>query len=252
MEKLTIAVGFSFSIQFTMQQIRLVFIIIFSFVTFTGFLSAAAQAQNHPSFVSLQSGLSIPFGGYSSTKLEEGSFTQTGFNATAEGAWFFSKHFGAGLSAGLNLHPVDVSALGRAQVNNEPFLTDVTIRSEPYRVITVMPGLFVGFQLSEKWFINGKLLAGMLHGKTPYQLYKPDYYLLPDEWEEITSSTDYKFSWQAGFTIHYQVTSCIAISLNSSILYDELQFTFQTAQGSRTDNRKIGMINLMPGINIIL
>lgn len=217
-----------------------------------GIFAKNAIAQDHPSYISLQSGVSLPFGGYSSTTLDEGSFTQTGFNVTIEGAWFFSRHFGTGISAGLNLHPVDVSALGRAQVNNEPFLTDVIIRSEPYRIITVMPGIFAGFQFSEQWQFNGKIVAGLLHGKTPYQLYKPNYYLLPDEWKEITSTRDYKFSWQAGVSIVYQISSCVGISLNGSILYDELQFTFQTVRGSRTDNRPIGMINLMAGLNIIL
>jgi hypothetical protein len=200
----------------------------------------------------LQSGISIPFGGYNATKLYEGSFTQTGFNATFEGAWFFSKQFGAGLSAGLNLHPVDVSALGRAHINADLFLTDVTIRSEPFRIITIMPGLFAGFQLSEKLFINAKILSGLLYGRTPYQLYKPDYYLLPDDWIDITSSTDYKLSWQIGTSILYQLSSCIGISLNAGMVYDQMEFTFQTVNGSRTDVRKIGMINLMPGININL
>lgn len=233
-----------------MQLTRKLVLLPWILFVITGIAANTVTGQSHPAYVSLQSGVSIPIGGYSGTTLDESSFTQTGFNTTFEGAWFFSGHFGAGLSAGLNLHPVDVSALGRAQVNNEPFLTDVIIRSEPYRIITVMPGLFAGFRLSEKWFVSGKFLAGLLYGKTPYQLYKPDYYLLPDEWEEITSDTDYKFSWQAGASVLYQLSACIGISINAGLVYDELQFTFQTARGTRTDTRKIGMINLMPGINI--
>lgn len=252
MEKLTYAVGFSFTKQTSMQGKSKIIIIILIFFSLTGYVPLTSHGQNHPSFVSLQSGVSIPFGGYKSTVLYEGSFTQPGFNVTFEGAWFFSKHFGAGLSAGLNLHPVDVSALGRAHLNTNLFLIDLTIRSEPFRIITVMPGLFAGFQLSEKLFFNAKIFSGLLYGKTPYQLYKPEYYLLPDDWMEITSSRDYKISWQIGTSLLYKLSPCIGISLNAGLVSDQLQFTFNTAQGSRTDKRKIGIVNVMPGINIML
>lgn len=212
----------------------------------------ATCQQEAESFVAIQSGVSIPFGGYRSAVLFEGSFTQPGFTVSTDGAWFFSRHFGAGISASLNLHPVDVVALGRAQVNYDPFLSDVTIRSEAFRIITVMPGIYAGFRPFEKWSFTGKINAGFLQGKTPYQLYKPDYYLIADNWNEVTSATDSKFSWMAGIRIAYAVSPCIGISLNSDVLYDKLKFNFRTALNTRTDERVIAMVNLLLGIDIKL
>lgn len=215
----------------------------------TAQISSAQQIQ---SFVALRSGVSFPFGDYKAANLDKGSFTQAGFNISAEGAWYFSKNIGAGISAGLNLHPVDVASLGREQVNREPFLTDVVIRSEPYWIITVMPALFAGYRFADKLEVNGKLGAGLLSGRTPYQLYKPDYFLLPDDWVEVTSDKDHKFSWQAGLGIAWEISSCVGLSLRSDVLYDTLDFTFKTASGKRTDKRRIAMINIVAGFNIYM
>ena len=212
----------------------------------------AAPAQDLPSFVGVRSGISFPVGDYSATDLERGSFTRPGFNVTAEGAWYFSKYLGAGLSAGFHLHPVDVASLGRAQVNREPFLTDVVIRSEPYRVITIMPAIFGGYRITQNIALNGKIGAGLLYAQTPYQLYKPDYYLLPDDWEEITSASDQKLSWQAGIGITWKISSCLGLTLQSDVMYDTLEFTFNTASGPRTDKRQIALINLLAGVNLYL
>lgn len=207
-------------------------------------------AQAMLSFAGVRSGVSFPVGDYGTKNLDGGSFTQPGFNVTAEGAWYFSKYFGAGLSIGLNLHPVDVASLGRAQVNREPFLTDVVIRSEPYRVLTVMPTIYGGYRIAQNITLNGKIGAGLLYAQTPYQLYKPDYYLLPDEWEEITSASDQKLSWQAGLGVTWEVSPCMALTLQSDVMYDKLEFTFNTTSGTRTDKRQISIINLSAGFNI--
>ncbi len=103
-------------------------------------LTLNIYAQEKKSFIAIRGGASIPFGKYHSTSLEEGSFTQTGFNVSLEGAWFFLPKFGVGASTGINLHPVDVSALGWEVVQNDPFMEDVYIRSDPYQIITAMGG----------------------------------------------------------------------------------------------------------------
>lgn len=209
-----------------------------------------ASAQDLKSFFGVRSGISFPVGDYSATDLERGSFAQPGFNVNAEGAWYFSKYLGAGFTAGLNLHPVDVASLGRAQVNREPFLTDVVIRSEAYRVINLMPAIYGACRITGNFTVNGKIGAGLLYAQTPYQLYKPDYYLLPDKWEEVTSASDQKFSWQAGIGITWKISSCLGLTLQSDVMYDMLEFTFNTASGPRTDKRQIAMINLLAGFNI--
>jgi len=210
------------------------------------------KAQEKPSFVGIRSGVSIPFGKYQATTPGEGSFTLAGFNVTAEGAWFFKPKFGIGASAGLNYHPVDVSSLGWEKVQEDPFLQDVTIRSEPYRIITAMAGIFTQLPVKGKLLFTGKLLGGLLYGITPYQLYKPEYFQTGPEYYEITSSKDYKFSWQAGIGFRYDISPCFGIALDSEIFYDKLVFGFNTSTGTRYDMHIISFINTTLGVRFNL
>ncbi len=215
-------------------------------------LVLSATAQDKPSFVGLRSGVSIPFGNFAATDLDEGSFAQAGFNATIDGAWFFKPKFGLGGAVGLNLLPVDVASLGRARVDKDPFLSSVVIRSEPWKIITAMIGPHFQLPISAKFSFSAKLLGGLLYGKTPYQLYKPDYYLLPDDWAEITPSTDMKFSWQGGLGIVYKLSSCINLALDGDIFYDKLTFGFNSSSGYYTNTKTIALINTTLGIRISL
>jgi len=210
------------------------------------------NAQEKPSFAGIRSGVSIPFGEYQRTTLDGGSFTQPGVNLTVEGAWFFKPRIGIGASVALNLHPVNVSALGRAKVNDDPFLLDVFIRSDPYLIITSMMGPYAQFPIGNKLSVTGKLLAGLLYGKTPHQLYQPDFYGVSVPYYEITSSQDWKFSWQAGAGLRYEVSPCVGLVIDSDLFYDELAFGFYDASGLRTDHKKIAFVNITAGIRLNL
>ncbi len=198
----------------------------------------------------LSSGTSIPFGKYSSTEYGEGSFTQPGLAISGDFSWFFSSKFGIFLRGSYLLHPIDVSALGLARVNKDPFLSNVIIRSEPYKILTIMPGVGTKLKLSEKWNFNAGVMAGYLWGQTPYQLHKPDYYLLPDDWEEITSARDSKFSWKIAAGIEYELLSCVGFFADAELLNDTLKFDFITSTGTRTDEKHIAVVNLKLGFRI--
>ena len=210
------------------------------------------MAQDKPSFVGIRSGVSIPFGKYHATTLDGGSFTLAGFNVSAEGAWFFKPKFGIGASVGLNFHPVDVYRLGWEKVQADPFLQDVYIRSDPYKIITAMAGFYTQLPIKGKFWFTGKLLGGLLYGKTPYQLYKPEYFLTGPEYYEITSSKDYKFSWQAGIGFRYDITPCFGLVIDSEIFYDKLIFGFNTSSGIRYDEHIISFINTTLGVRFDL
>jgi hypothetical protein len=115
-----------------------------------------------------------------------------------------------------------------------------------------MVGPYFQIPLSERFSFSSKLLGGLLYGKTPYQLYKPDYYLLPDDWAEITPSTDMKFSWQGGLGLVYKLSSCIDLALDADFFYDKLTFGFNSSTGYYTDERTIAIINIALGIRIKL
>jgi hypothetical protein len=211
--------------------------------------SVCAQ-ENSRLWAGIRSGVSLPLGAYRQSPDENGGFATTGFTVMAEAAWFFSKHLGAGLSASYNLHTVDVAALGRFRMNHDPFLSNIIIRSDPYLMVTAMPGLYFRYPISQRFTAKADVHAGLLYGRTPYQLFKPDYYLLPDTWQEKTSAQDYKFSWMAGASLQYQASPCIALVVAADVCADQLQFNFVTGSGKRTDTLKMAFVNLSAGIYI--
>ena len=226
--------------------------IIFTTAIWLLFFLQVVQSQEKKSFVGINAGYSVPIGKFSSTNLEDGSFALNGFTAGLEGAWFFKPRLGVGGSAGLNLNPVYVSALGWAKVVEDPFLQDVTIRSDPYLTVTAMAGVYTVQPIYRNFYFTGKLLGGLLYGKTPYQLYKPQYFIVGPPYYEITSAKDWKFSWKAGAGIQYNVSPYISLLGEAVLLYDKLSFNFQTASGIREDIHTISMINFILGVRIIL
>lgn len=230
------------------MKLRTAFIL--STFLFLSFWNQKLFAGEKQAFAGISAGFSIPYGNFRATVLPEGSFALTGLNVNAEGAWFFIPKLGVGAAAGFNLNPVYVSALGWAKVVNDPFLNDVTIRSDPYLTITAMVGLYTKLPVYKKFSFSGKLLGGLLFGQTPYQLYKPEYFMVGPPYYEITSARDWKFSWQAGAGIVYDISPCVGLILEGVIMYDKLSFNFLTGSGTRTDVHTIALINTTLGIRI--
>jgi hypothetical protein len=211
-----------------------------------------SPAQKNPSFIAVRGGASIPFAEYHLKKLDKGSFTTTGFNVSFEGSWLFKPPFGIGAAAGLNLHPVDVGMLGWEKVKSDPFLDDTYIQSDPYQVMTAMAGIYFQKSVWKKFSITGKLLGGLMWGKTPYQLNKSQYYGVGLIYEEITPANDYKFSWQAGTGIRYDISPCFGLALDAEFFYDKFRFDFDSQSGSYTINKMIAFINTTFGVRFNL
>lgn len=212
-------------------------------VLLTFVISGSLLAQEKDSFVGLLGGASFPVGKYAAKNLDDGSFTMPGFTVGIEGAWFFKPWLGVGGQFGLNFHPVDVSSLGYEKVKNDPFLQDVTIRSDPYQIITGTIGLFSQWNFWKKLSLQGKILGGMMWAKTPYQLYKPEYFLVGPEYFEITSSKDWNLAITAGAGIQIDVSSCIAFRIDADYTYSKMVFGFRTASQTRYEYRTISFIN---------
>jgi hypothetical protein len=219
--------------------------------TFLMLMVLALDAQQKPSFIGLQAGSSFPVGKFKAKELPDGGFTLTGFSTSIEGAWFFKPWLGAGGSAGLHLHPVDVSALGYEKVIADPFMNDVYIRSDPYRSYTLYGGLFFLVPLVQRLSFTAKALGGMIFSQSPYQLYRADYELIGEKWFEITSAGDFDGSFLAGAGLKYELKNCIGFSLNSEFTYNTMDFNFELSDGSiRTDKKVVAFVNLVLGIYI--
>ncbi len=215
-------------------------------------VSTSGISQQKNSFFSVGSGVSIPVGTYGGTTYDESCFTTTGINLNLEGAWYFLPYLGIGAQVGYNLHPVDVRALGYARVQNDPFLLDVSTRSEAYQMITVGIGPYASLNIWKDLSLHGKVLAGMIFGKTPYQIFEPEYYLTGPRYEVKTSAQDYSFIVIPGIGFQYKVSPCIGLKLDSEFYYREMIYGFSTGSGTRNDYRPTSFINVTLGMVVIL
>jgi len=216
------------------------------------FVGILAFSQDKNSFISLQGGTSFPVGDYSATNLDYGSFTTTGINLGIEGAWFFLPYLGVGGQAAINYHPVDVSILGWEKVQANPFLEDLTIRSDSYQIATGAIGVYGKWNFWKQLSATGKLLGGVMWGKSPYQLYKPTYYQVEPKWYEITSATDLSPALVGGLGLRYDISGCIGLKVDADYTYAQMVYGFRTATGTRYDYRNITYINLTLGLVVIL
>lgn len=216
-------------------------------------IAPTLQAQKNPSFIGIRTGVSVPFGSYSSNTIYQGSFTQTGFNVSAEGAWFFSKSFGVGAYFGYDVHPIDVGSLGQARLDTDPFLIDITIRSDPFRLMTGTVGFYYDFQATKDLHWTSKIMAGAMYGITPYQLHKSEYYLVGFEWDEITSAKDVGFAGLIGTGLEYAFNDYVGLYLDVNTYYSRLNFDFYSIGGtSRTETKDVVVFTTVLGIKIRL
>ena len=212
-------------------------------------MTLALSAQQKPSFFGLQAGPSFPVGEFSAKKLPDGGFAQTGFSTSIEGAWFFLPWLGAGGSAGMHFHPVDVGTLGYEKVITDPFMNDVYIRSDPYRSYTLYAGLFFQIPLSRRLAFTAKASGGVIYTQSPYQLYKAEYEMIGEKWFEITSAGDFDGSFLTGAGLKYELKNCIGFSLNSEFTYNTMDFDFELFDGSiRTDKKVVAFVNVVLGV----
>jgi len=216
------------------------------------FLNLQSFAQHTNSFISLRSGISIPLKPYNSHDLGKGSFTTLGINVSTDGAWFFTAHFGVGGQVGLTLHPIDVSALARAKVDADPFLSNLIIRSDPFRIINAAVGIYTRLNIGKNFSANAKLLGGILWANTAYQLYKPTYFITGPDYYEITTATDHKFIVEPGIGMEYKISSCMSLKADVELLSRTMQFGFKTWEGVRYDRKRISFINAVIGFAFIL
>lgn len=212
---------------------RYIALCLISFISFSGW----TQPMNLN--LALLSGVSIPAFDYSAKELDKGSFAMTGFAGSFELNSTIYKNFGAFIQSGITLNPVDVGTLGYEKMQADPFLQDVYIRSDPYRVIHLIAGPGYKWKISDKMSLEGELGAGVFFSSTPYQLYKTVYFLQGPPYFEITRSKDVSFAYNGSLRLIYDVSSCYQVGLTSQLMHSKASFDFYTSTRIRTDVRNI-------------
>lgn len=192
----------------------------------------------------IHSGIAIPAFEFSQKNLERGSFTLPGFTAGAELKAHFRNDLGAFIQSGIAINPVDVGNLGYEKVQADPFLLDVYVRSDPFRVIHLLAGLSYQYKLLKKVTLEAQAGAGTFFSSTPYQLYKPEYFPIGPPFFEITPSHDVSFAYSLGLRAVYETNPWYQIGLSTGFKRSKAAFDFYSGSTLRTDIRNISLFDV--------
>lgn len=218
-------------------------------------LAVYGQQESQPAdkvHLSLSAGLSVPVLDYSSNDLSKSCFTQPGMALTGIFDWRMYRQISLGIEASLFQHPVNVSSLGAAKVLNDPFLQDLYIRSDPYRLVGLFPRISYVFLLRKEVRLSVNGAVGPMWSRTPYQLYKPEYFLAGPPYYEITESRDLSLAYGLGVDAAFYVHPYLSFLLSVDAKETRAAFGFLTASGTRTDHRRISMFNISAGLYLTL
>ncbi|GAB4325236.1 MAG: hypothetical protein Kow00127_17980 [Bacteroidales bacterium] len=200
-----------------------------------------------------QTGWSVTVGGGISFAAGEfrqaPSFARSGMFFSLQGTKTFGKKFFAGIRPSFALHSVAASELATWKLQNDPFLTDLTVRSDPFLFISTEAVSGVNFFIAENQKAIIQISAGWAFARTPYQLYKTTYFMTGPPYYEITSAGAHSFTtgFKAGYQV--QISSCFSAGINAGLQYAPFRFYFDTASGRREDKRTFLFVNT--GISFI-
>lgn len=206
-------------------------------------LTESVFSQKLNSFLTLQAGISVPVFDFASADLSKGSFTLSGFTGSGEFEVKLNNKLGVFLQAGVQLNPIDVGLLGYEKIKADPFLQDVYIRSDPFKYLHAIAGPEYYYQLSNAFIISGQAGAGIIASFTPYQLYKPEYFMTGPPFFEITTARDVSFAYSAGLHLNYHIKSCYSIGVYTQFIGSSAAYEFRTGSSTRIDKRNISSWN---------
>lgn len=208
-------------------------------------------AQEVKSFFSLKGSYSIPVGDYAAYDLNNGCFTTEGVSFGAEGAWYFYKNLGFGADITYSLHSVDAIGIANKKMEDAILLNQLYVRSDPYKMMTTLVGFYYSINVINRLTIEPKLLGGMIFGKSPWQLYEQELYLLGDSYYKITPSKAHAFAFKAGVSFKYELSSCLALSLFADYSQSDLSYGFYSSSGDLSyKDRKTAYFDF--GVGLVL
>ncbi|NPD83139.1 hypothetical protein HNS38_00090 [Lentimicrobium sp. L6] len=210
-----------------------------------------SSAQETKSFFSVKGSYSIPVGDYAAYDLDKGGFTTEGISLGAEGAWYVYKNIGFGADITYSLHSVDAIGIANKKMEDAILLNQLYVRSDPYKMMTTLVGFYYSINVINRLTIEPKLLGGMMFGKSPWQLFEQELYLLGESYYKITSSKARSFAFKAGVSFKYELSSCLALSLFADYSQSDLSYGFYSSSGDLSyKDRKTAYFDF--GVGLVL
>jgi len=190
--------------------------------------------ENSKSFFGVNAGFSFPAGNYSSVNSGSTGFALPGPGASAEGAIFFSKFFGAGLRLDYNRHFVADNKIVEINAQTIPENAVYDVKSSGmYEIASLMTGLYTSMSINNWLQINGKALYGPHLARIPefeisyYREYEFNGQDIVDDWTELHEAAgDWQFGYLVGFGVRLNPSRSWAfnISLDYAESYQEIEY----------------------------
>jgi len=228
---------------------RLFKLIIILTITFSSF--SIADAQKHNSFAGFRYGWALPMGEMASHEFGSGGYALLGKSIEAEAAWFITPKIGFGIDVSSNTFGFATGFYAEDYLETKPEYSNVEMLSGPYKLTTLMGGLYYKVSLTEKLSTRLKLMGGLFTARTPDQFYGVEAFMVGKLYFWKTSSLDRKFTFLTGAAFEYKLYDHVYILLQADYTYAKAAFKYNAGRESEyTDYMNMPVFRLQPGINI--
>jgi hypothetical protein len=209
------------------------------------------MAQKHNSFAGIRLGYALPMGQFASHDYGTGGYALLGKSIGGEAAWFLTPKIGFGIDVSVNSFGFATGFYAEDMKENSPELeSPVEMLSGPYSVRTFMGGVYYSLYIAPKFSSTLKLMAGLLTAQSPDQFHGAQIYVQGKNYWWKTGSLDRTFGFLTGASIEYQVFEHVDLLLQADFAYGEPAFVYDTGLELYTENMKMPVFKLLPGINI--
>jgi hypothetical protein len=207
-------------------------------------------AQNFNSFAGIRFGYALPMGQFASHDFETGGYALLGKSISGEAAWFITPKIGLGID-------ISNSSFGFASgyyrddyLESEPSYSSMDLLSGPYKVQTLMGGVYYKVNIYNKFFSTFKLMGGMYTARTPDRFFGVDTFggVTLNFWK--TGSLDRSFGVLTGASFEYHIYEHVSLLLQADFTYSEPAFVYDNGQELYTEYMKMPILKLLPGINV--
>jgi len=134
--------------------------------------------------------------------------------------------------------------------NTSEFESSVEMLSGPYNLKTLMGGLYYRLNFSPKFYSTFKLMGGVYSARTPDQFHGAVVYIQGKNYWWKTGSLDRTFGILTGASFEYQVFDHVNLLLQADFAYGEPTFIYYRGEEMYTQNIKMPVFKLLPGINV--
>jgi hypothetical protein len=213
------------------------------------FLATSIQAQKGPSFISIKSGLSIPYGSfYDGASTIEDAFALPGSVTAIEAAYFYSPNVGVGMLINFNTNPIDTKRMSESFDLTNKLYNAVEVEAEPYYTMAYMFGFYFNMPVKRTSIsFTSNLMMGFLWARNPNYNFK--YFYRFGELNVHQPAQN-----RSNFALYYcigakaQIMEKLGLSLSADYVGSQYYFNYDRAGGSGNIEKRFSYVGVYAGV----